>query len=376
MSTVRTGGGAPAKAPSARPSGRAGGAGARPAELLKRFLTLREGSIIVVTILAALYFAVKTDTFFTHANFVTLLPYFAPFAILAAGEVLLMVAGEIDLSIGSVFLFAPFMFYEFNLAGLPLLVDLVLALACCAVVGVINGVFTEIIGVSSFITTLGMLLGLGGLTLIISHAAPVAMPGAEVTSRTVNVSHVVNGQTVVLPEKVNEIGTFAKIFGGGTYSELIWALAIIAGVQILLTRTRWGMYTVAVGGNKLAAAEAGINVRVAVIRNFVVCSLFAGLVGIFEAVRASSVTPDTAGASETMFRAVSAAVIGGTLLAGGEGTAIGALFGALFLGILRDGLTLEGINADYLDFILGIAILAAMVINVYVGRVRKGSGRA
>jgi simple sugar transport system permease protein len=73
--------------------------------------------------------------------------------------------------------------------------------------------------------------------------------------------------------------------------------------------------------------------------------------------------------------AVSAAVIGGTLLLGGEGTAIGALFGALFLGILRDGLTLEGISADYLDFILGIAILLAMAVNVYVGRVRKRSGR-
>ena len=375
MSGTRTGGGVPARAPAAQPSRepRAERPGARA--LMLRFLTLREGSIIVVTALAALYFAVKTDTFFTHANFITLLPYFAPFAILAAGEVLLMVSGEIDLSIGSVFLFAPFMFYEFNQAGLPLVVDLILALACCAVVGIINGVFTEIIGVSSFITTLGMLLGLAGLTLIISHAAPVAMPGAEVTSKTVNVTHVVNGQTVTLPEKVNEIGTFAKIFGGGTYSQLIWALGIVIGVQVLLTWTRWGMYTIAVGGNKLAAAEAGINVRVTVIRNFVVCSLFAGLVGIFEAVRASSVTPDTAGASETMFRAVSAAVIGGTLLAGGEGTAVGALFGALFLGILRDGLTLEGINADYLDFILGLAILVAMVINVYVGRVRKGSGR-
>jgi simple sugar transport system permease protein len=373
MSGTRTGG-LPARAPAAGPA-RSGSARPGMREMVQRFLTLREGSIVVVTVLAALYFTLKTSNFFSHANFVTLLPYFAPFAILAAGEVLLMVAGEIDLSIGSVYLFAPFMFYEFNQAGLPLVVDLILALACCAVVGIINGVFTEIIGVSSFITTLGMLLGLAGLTLIISHAAPVAMPGAEVTSKTVQVTHVVNGQSVTLPEKVNEIGTFAKIFGGGTYSELIWALVIVVAVQVLLTRTRWGMYTIAVGGNKLAAAEAGINVRMAVIRNFVVCSIFAGLVGVFEAVRASSVTPDTAGASETMFRAVSAAVIGGTLLAGGEGTAIGALFGALFLGILRDGLTLEGVNADYLDFILGVAILIAMVINIYVGRVRKGSGR-
>ena len=111
-----------------------------------------------------------------------------------------------------------------------------------------------------------------------------------------------------------------------------------------------------------------------VIRNFIVCSVFAGFVGMLEATRATLGHPDTAGASETMFRAVSAAVIGGTLLAGGEGTAIGALFGALFLGVLRDGLTLEGVNADYLDFILGVAILVAMVINIYVARVRKGSG--
>src|SRR3954449_329361 len=376
MSEVRTGEPAPSTAPASPEQPRTEQAARRMSArmMLVRFLTLREGSIVVVTILATAYFAVKTDRFFTTANFETLLPYFAPFAILAAGEVLLMVAAEIDLSIGSVYLFAPFMFYEFNQAGAGLVLCLILALLCCAAVGVINGVFTEIMGVSSFITTLGMLLGLGGLTLIISHAQPVAMPGAEVTSRTVNVTHVVNGQTVTLPEKINEIGTFAKIFGGGVYSELIWALIIVIAVQVLLNRTRWGMYTIAVGGNKHGAAEAGINVRLTVIRNFVVCSLFAGFVGVLEAVRASSVTPDTAGASETMFRAVSAAVIGGTLLAGGEGTAVGALIGALFLGILRDGLTLEGVNADYLDFILGVAILVAMVINVYVGRVRKGSG--
>jgi simple sugar transport system permease protein len=375
MSASRTSSPAPSQAPAGEPPGgepRAArpGAGA----LLRRFLTLREGSIVVVTVLTALYFTVSTERFFTHDNLISLLPYFAPFAILAVGEVLLMVAGEIDLSIGSVFLFAPFMFYVFNNAGLPLMVDLVLALLCCAVVGLINGIFCEVIGVSSFITTLGMLLGLGGLVLIISDAQPVAMPGAEVTTRTVNVTEVVNGQEITLPQKVNEIGTFAKIFGGGAYSELIWALVIVVGVQVLLTMTRWGTYTIAVGGNKLGASEAGINVRLTVIRNFIVCSIFAGLVGILEAVRSSTVTPDTAGASETMFRAVSAAVIGGTLLVGGVGTAVGALFGALFLGILRDGLTLEGVNADYLDFILGIAILLAMVINIYVGRVRKGSG--
>jgi simple sugar transport system permease protein len=370
-----TAGGAPASAqsPSDPPSARAPRPGV--GELGKRFLTLREGSIIVVTVIAIVYFSVKNDRFFTTDNFKTLLPYFAPFAILAAGEAMLMISGEIDLSIGSVGLFAPFMFYEFNQWGLPLVPCLILCLLCAAVVGVINGVLTEVIGVSSFITTLGTLLGVGGLTLIISHAAPVSMPGAEVTTTTENVTKVVNGQTITLPEQVNHVGTFAKIFGAGVYSELIWALVIVLALQGVLRMTRWGLHTIAAGGNKHGASEAGIKVRAVVIRNFILCSTLAGLVGVFEATRASSVTPDTAGASETMFRAVSAAVIGGTLLTGGEGTAIGALIGALFLGVLRDGLTIQGVSADYLDFILGIAILVAMVINVYIGRVRKGSGR-
>src|SRR4051812_3988850 len=215
MSEVRTGEPAPSTAPASPEQPRTEQAARRMSArmMLVRFLTLREGSIVVVTILATAYFAVKTDRFFTTANFETLLPYFAPFAILAAGEVWLMVSAEIDLSIGSVYLFAPFMFYEFNQAGFGLVLCLICALILCCVVGFINGFITEVVGVSSFITTLGMLLALGGLTLIISHAAPVEMPGAEVTSKVVNVHTTVNGQDIVLQKHVNEVGTFARIFG-------------------------------------------------------------------------------------------------------------------------------------------------------------------
>jgi simple sugar transport system permease protein len=343
-------------------------------ELLRRFLTLREGSIIVVTVIVAIYFAVNTGSFFTTGNFKTLLPYFAPFAILAAGEVFLMINGEIDLSIGAVYLFVPFLFYELHESGVPLLPGVILAMLAGAGVGVINGFFTAIVGVNSFITTLGTLFVFEGLTLVISHAEPVQTPGAEVTSTTVNVQHVVNGHHIVLPETVNHIGTFARIFGGGTYSELIWALAIVAILQVVLSLTRWGLYTVAVGSNRLGASEAGVKVRLVVIRNFILCSACAGLVGILEAVRATSVQPDTAGANAILLEAISAAVIGGTLLAGGSGTVVGALMGALFLGILHDGLVLQGVNANYLALYLGLAIILAMVINTYVARVRKGSG--
>jgi simple sugar transport system permease protein len=351
-----------------RTSGHSAGA------LLKRFLTLREGSIVVVTVVTAIYFSANTHAFFSSGNFKTLLPYFAPFAILAAGEVFLMVAGEIDLSIGAVYLFAPFMFYEIHNGGIPLLPSLLIALIAAAAVGVVNGFFTMVVGVNSFITTLGTLLGLEGLTLIISHGEPVETPGAQVHSTTENVTHIVNGHHIVLPQTVNHIGTFARIFGGGVYSELIWALVIVIGLQMLLTRTRWGLYTVAVGSNKLGASEAGVKVRLVVIRNFIMCSTCAGLVGILEAVRATSLQPDTAGANAILLDGIAAAVIGGTLLAGGSGTVVGALIGALFLGILHDGLIIQGVNANYLDFYLGLAIVVAMTINIYVGRVRRGTG--
>jgi simple sugar transport system permease protein len=198
-----------------------------------------------------------------------------------------------------------------------------------------------------------MLLGLEGFTLIISDAQPVATPGTSVTG---------------------EMPTFALVFGGGTYSELIWALAVVIVLQIVLTFTRWGIYTVAVGGNRHGAAEAGVKVRLVIIRNFILCSACAGIVGVLEAVRTTSVQPDPSGANSVLFDGISAAVIGGTLLAGGSGTVVGGLIGALLLGILNDGLIIKGVNADYLSFYLGLAIIFAMAANTYVGRVRtKGA---
>ena len=222
------------------------------------------------------------------------------------------------------------------------------------VVGLINGVFTAVVGINSFVTTLGMLLALEGFTLIISDAQPVQTPGTT---------------------NSGEMSTFANVFGGGVYSELIWALVIVAVLQVVLTFTRWGIYTVAVGGNRHGAAEAGIKVKLVIIRNFILCASCAGLVGVLEAVRTTSVQPDPSGANSVLFDGISAAVIGGTLLAGGSGTVVGGLFGALLLGILNDGLIIKGVNADYLSFYLGLAIIIAMAANTYVGRVRTWAGR-
>jgi simple sugar transport system permease protein len=341
-------------------------------ELLSRVLALREGSIIVVTVIVAVYFSVNTSSFFTGENFKTLLPYFAPLAILGAGEVFVMILGEIDLSIGAMYLFAPIVFYKLDSAGLGLVPSMILALIVCMAVGAINGAFVSILGVSSFVTTLGMLFTFEGLSLIISHGTPVPTPGAQVHSTTVQVHHVVNGQSITLPEKINHVGTFAKIFGGGIYSELIWAIAIVILLQVVLMFTRWGLYTVAIGSNKIGAAEAGVKVKLVTIRNFILCALTAGLVGLFEAIRSQTIQPDPSGPNEILLLAIAGAVIGGTLLSGGSGTVVGALIGALFLGILKDGLILQGVNANYLLFYTGLAIVVAMSANVFVSRARRG----
>src|SRR5205085_9022122 len=133
-----------------------------------------------------------------------------------------------------------------------------------------NGVFIAYVCISSFVTTLGTVFVLDGLTLVVSHATQGTTPGSS----------------------LGKASAFGQIFGGGTYSELFWALGIVIVLQLVLSFTRWGIYTVAVGGNRLGSAEAGVDVRLVLVRNFVLCALLAGFAGILDAIRSTSSTPD------------------------------------------------------------------------------------
>ena len=341
----------PAGSPEGPAAGRALGHGVY--SLLRRFLTLREGSIIVVTLVTFAYFALTTDNFVKGDSFRSLLPYFAPIAIMAAGEVFVMILGEIDLSIGAMYLFTPFIWHVFHHAGIPQYPSIILAVLVAMALGAVNGFFVAYVGIASLVATLGMLFTLGGLTLVISHSTPVQVPGT----------------------RIGAVTSFAQIFGGGTYSELIWALGIVIILQVVLTFSRWGLYTVSTGGNRLGAAEAGIRTRMIIMRNFILCAGLAGFTGILEVTRVTSATPDPSGSNTILLQVVAAAIIGGTLMTGGDGTIVGALIGALFLGILAEGLTIKGVSANYLNLYLGIAILIAMTLNVVIRRVRTGSGR-
>jgi simple sugar transport system permease protein len=307
----------------------------------------RELSILVVAIALWLYFFNSVVDFASSENLQTLGTFIAATAIISVGEVFLMISGEIDLSVGQVFALAAFIVVWLHDAGVPVLAAVAISLVACAVIGLINGLITTIIGVSSFITTLGAFFLINGLTLTLSSGVPVDTPGN---------------------------GTYATVFGGGAYSEILWAIGLMLVFQLVLMRTRWGLHTFAVGGNLLGSREAGIRVRWVKIRNFMLASTLAGFAGILEAVRITSTDP-LAGGSTIMFYAISAAVIGGTLLAGGSGTVIGAFIGACVLGILRDGFTLQGVSAFTFDLILGIAILVAMAADIYVTRFRNRGGR-
>lgn len=315
--------------------------------MLRSFLRWREASIIVVAVLLVIYFEASNGNFLTNDNLQTLSQFVAPWVIIACGEIMLLICGEIDLSVGQVFALAPFIMYFTNHAGLPIGLAIVVALVVSALVGLFNGAITVLLNVPSFVTTLGSLFILNGLTLTISRGFPVNTPGGPVVT---------------------------AIMGAGAYSEIIWALAIVALMHVVLRNTRWGLHTIAVGGNAVGASEAGIDVGRIRIGNFVLTSVLGGLTGILEAFRIASTDP-LAGGTEYMFLAVAAGVIGGTSLAGGSGTILGGLVGAIVLAVLRDGFTLQGINAFTFDLIIGAAILIAMVANVRLARLRISGGR-
>lgn len=309
------------------------------------FLRWREASISLVVIVLLFYFQVSTGVFFSEDNLVNVSQYVAAIAIVAVGQVFLLVNGEIDLSVGQVFVLAPFlMYFAIEDYGLPTLVAIVIALVGSAGIGLLNGIIHVVLGVPSFVTTLGMLFAIRGLTLLISGAHGVPIPLDAVWIQ--------------------------PFMGQAIWASLTWALLIVAVFHVLLTRTRWGLHSIAVGGNLLGATEAGIRYTRVKIGNFMICSALGGLAGLLEAFRINTIDV-TAGGTETMFAAIAAAVIGGTALAGGTGTVLGALAGALMLGVLRTGFTMMGVNAFAFDLIIGIAILIAMVANVRLTQLRR-----
>jgi simple sugar transport system permease protein len=315
--------------------------------LSEAFLRRRETSILLVAVGLVIYFRVSSEVFLTEGNLVNISQAAAPTAIVAVGIVFLLVSGEIDLSVGMVFALAPFlMHYAIDFYGIPAIPAILLALLISAGIGLINGFIVVKLRVPSFVTTLGSFYVLQGVVLTTSHAYPAEIP----------------------TEADGKIRTW---LGAANWSELTWCLVIVAIFHVVLTRTRWGLHTISVGGNLLGATEAGIKVARVKIGNFMVTSVLGGFAGLMEAFRVHSIDPNLGGGTQVTFAAISAAVIGGTALAGGSGTVIGALLGAVVLAELQNGFNLIGISANPFFLILGGAILVSMIANQYLSRLRR-----
>ncbi len=317
------------------------------------FVRRREASILVVAILLSIFFSLKSEAFYSGDNFKNMTETAAPMALVAAGLVMLLICGEIDLAVGRVYALAPAIVYVVSSEdryGLPIWVGVLAALGFSGLVGFTNGAITTFFRVPSFITTLGMLFLLNGITLHLLEGTQVFMPGGDL---------------------------FKKIFGSQPdeyflyfNSEFFWALGIVLALQFVLTWTRWGLHTVATGGNLIGAAEAGISVRTVKIGNFVLANLLAGFAGILDSTRITTIVP-LQGGPDLMFIAIAGAVIGGTSLFGGSGSVLGGFIGVFVLVILRTGFNIIGVSAFTFDLIIGIAIIVAMIVNVQVARLRN-----
>lgn len=318
----------------------------RVAQLLLR---RRESTIAIVALALGAYFTVANDVFLTFDNLRIISQYMVAPAILGAGQVMLLISGEIDLSLGNLYFMTPFLVYFGWQAGLPLPLAVLVGVLGAGVVGFVNGSITTRTGVPSFVVTLGMGFVLNGLTLTISDGFPKRPPST---------------------------GLAAELLGKLHFSGLVWAILLAGIMHIVLTRTRWGVYTIATGGNLVGASEAGVPSRRIKVGNFIFAAMLAGFAGTIEGIRIGSFDPGAGVAADKVFEAVAASVIGGTALTGGAGTVMGAFLGALVLGILRDGFNIEGVSAFTFSMVLGAAIIGAMVLNSVVGRARIRSQSA
>jgi simple sugar transport system permease protein len=315
------------------------------------FARQREATVLVVTVALLLYFGISNaSTFISQVNIVDLLSeLMAPIAIIAIGEVLLLICGEIDISVGFIYTIAPIVMYVAIVDyHVPSAVAVILGLLTGVVAGWVNGFIVVTLGIPSFIATIGTGFILYGLALTIMHATPEGIPPSSISS----------GKILGIPGNPWQ------------WMPLVWAVVLVLIFHVVLTRTRWGLYTISAGSNLLGAREAGINVGRIKYGNFMICGFMGALVGVQTAFYTNNVDP-SAGGYQPMFYAVIAAVIGGTAMLGGSGTIIGAFLGAIVLATLTDGFDIIGISANPLPIIFGGAILIAMIANVQLARLRR-----
>jgi simple sugar transport system permease protein len=300
--------------------------------------------------------------------------------ILAVGACVLMIAGEFDLSIGSMIGFAGMMVaVPATFLGWPVWASVLFAFAGCMALGWLNGYLVVRTRLPSFIVTLAFMFILRGLTLVLSthfsNSTIVSGVGDKLGADPV-VRTLFQGSTFQhLFAWLAHAGLIGKLPNGepvvnGVPKVMLWWLAMAVAAGFMLSRTRLGNWIFIVGGDNNAAKNAGIPVNRVKISLFVFTAFCACLFGVLQVADVGSAAADRGLQKE--FEAIIAAVIGGTLLTGGYGSVLGACFGALIFGVVQVGISFTSIDSDWYRVFLGAMLLLAVLFNHYI---RSHAGR-
>lgn len=311
---------------------------------------------LITLVLVFTFFAVSAENFLTVYALSNVLTFASVFGIVVVGIAFLMISGEFDLSVGSNLAVAGFVFLISLLAGIPAILAMLLALVVSTLLGLVNGLIVVYSGIPSFIATLGTLLAYRGVARVLG--------GGQSNAFTPDVKPAL---FAVLNDYITPINSLFAPAGNFRVSS-IWFIGVVVVMSIVLTRTRHGNATFAVGGNPGAALAQGVNVNRLKLINFALSGLFAGLAGVILFAQRSSMNELLGEGLE--LTAVAAAVIGGVSLYGGTGTILGAAMGMILLTMLEQGLVLMGVSNVIFRGIVGAIIIISVVINVYLKRQR------
>ena len=307
----------------------------------------RESGGLIVLLVAVGALTLASDQFLTAGNLSNLVRQVAIFAIIAVGELLVILTAGIDLSVGSVLGLSGCVTAQLLVGGWPIPLAILVGLLIGAALGLANGLLVTRLGLPPFIATLGMLGIARGIVLVITDAKTVQ--GLPESFQTI-----ANGTVLGIPNL------------------LIIAVVIVAAAWFVLTRTVFGRYIYAVGSNPESARLAGVPVQAVTVSVYVISGLLAALGGVLLTSRLGAGIP-TAGTGFEL-NAIAACVIGGASLFGAKGSAIGAVTGALIMGVLNNGGNLLAINAFYLQIAIGVLILVAVGFDQWNSRSTSRSG--
>jgi len=320
--------------------------------LLKLSLQKPElAALLLLVVLIGVFQFTSNGFFLSYANMRGLLGFLPEMALVAIGVTLLMICGEFDLSVGSVFALMPMTMAVLMVAGWGFLPAVALGMLVCAAIGFINGFLTIKFGIPSFITTLGMLFMARSMTVVISGGFPPRL------------------QMDRIPEQL-----FIAFVGPGDLlrASFLWFVGIALFMAFLLSKTNFGNWVRATGGFLPAAQAMGIPTARVKIACFMICSMLAGFAGMIQVLRLGSPLPSIGEGLE--LQAVAAAVIGGTSLFGGVGSILGGVIGATLIRVIDNGMVLSQVDSNWFKFAVGALTILAVVANAWLrkrGRAMK-----